>query len=81
MDAFNAAHRHRKRGLAMVPTKFGLSFTAKFMNQAGALVNIYNVCARACVRALVGVRVLADVRACVRALVYACACRCACMCA
>ncbi len=43
VDAFNGAHRYRKRGLAMVPTKFGLSFTAKFMNQAGALVNIYNV--------------------------------------
>lgn len=25
----------------MMPTKFGLSFTARFLNQAGALVNIY----------------------------------------
>ncbi|KNC55941.1 xanthine oxidase [Thecamonas trahens ATCC 50062] len=39
--AFNAAHRWRKRGLAAVPTKFGMSFTAKFLNQAGALVHVY----------------------------------------
>jgi len=38
---FNAAHRHRKRGLAIVPTKFGMSFTATFMNQASALVHVY----------------------------------------
>ena len=36
-----AAHRFRKRGLAVVPTKFGISFTTKFLNQAGALVHIY----------------------------------------
>lgn len=30
---FNKAHRWRKRGLAMLPTKFGINFTAKFMNQ------------------------------------------------
>lgn len=33
VDAFNAANRYRKRGLAIVPTRFGISFTAKFMNQ------------------------------------------------
>ncbi|CAN0876375.1 Xanthine dehydrogenase 1 [Linum grandiflorum] len=38
---FNCHNRWKKRGLAMVPTKFGISFTAKFMNQAGALVNVY----------------------------------------
>jgi hypothetical protein len=27
----------------MIPTKFGLAFTAKFMNQAGALVHVYTV--------------------------------------
>ena len=32
------ANRWRKRGLSLVPTKFGISFTAKFMNQGGALV-------------------------------------------
>ena len=39
--AFNAENRWRKRGLAMLPTKFGINFTAKFMNQGGALVHIY----------------------------------------
>ena len=38
---FNATHRFRKRGIAAVPTKFGISFTTKFLNQAGALVHIY----------------------------------------
>lgn len=33
--------RHRKRGLAILPTKFGISFTFKPMNQAGALVSIF----------------------------------------
>ncbi|CAL4940191.1 unnamed protein product [Urochloa decumbens] len=39
--SFNSNNRWRKRGIAMVPTKFGISFTAKFMNQAGALVQVY----------------------------------------
>ncbi|KXZ53315.1 hypothetical protein GPECTOR_7g1209 [Gonium pectorale] len=38
---FNAANRWRKRGLAATPTKFGISFTTKFLNQAGALVHVY----------------------------------------
>ncbi|HWC96613.1 MAG TPA: xanthine dehydrogenase molybdopterin binding subunit [Candidatus Sulfopaludibacter sp.] len=38
---FNDAHPHRKRGLAITPVKFGISFTAAFFNQAGALVLIY----------------------------------------
>lgn len=33
--------RFRKRGLAVVPVKFGISFTTKFLNQAGALVHVY----------------------------------------
>ena len=33
VDAFNAANRWVKRGICMIPTKFGISFTAKFMNQ------------------------------------------------
>ena len=40
-DVFNAENRWRKRGVAALPTKFGINFTAKFMNQAGALVNVY----------------------------------------
>jgi len=38
---WNAAHEHRKRGLAITPVKFGISFTATFFNQGGALVLIY----------------------------------------
>ncbi|KAK9665710.1 hypothetical protein RND81_14G130200 [Saponaria officinalis] len=41
VDQFNTQNRWKKRGLAMVPTKFGISFTTKFMNQAGALVQVY----------------------------------------
>jgi xanthine dehydrogenase/oxidase len=39
---FNAANKWRKRGLALIPTKFGISFTALWFNQAGALVHIYH---------------------------------------
>jgi xanthine dehydrogenase/oxidase len=42
VDKFNAEHKWRKRGLALIPTKFGISFTALFLNQAGALVHIYH---------------------------------------
>jgi xanthine dehydrogenase large subunit len=38
---FNAEHQHQKRGLAMTPVKFGISFTTAFFNQAGALVLLY----------------------------------------
>jgi xanthine dehydrogenase large subunit len=38
---FNAGSKHRKRGLALVPLKFGISFTATMLNQGGALLNIY----------------------------------------
>ncbi|MBT3556170.1 MAG: xanthine dehydrogenase molybdopterin binding subunit [Rhodospirillales bacterium] len=31
-----------KRGLALSPVKFGISFTTSFLNQAGALVHIYH---------------------------------------
>ncbi|KAL5567147.1 hypothetical protein UlMin_030311 [Ulmus minor] len=41
VDQFNAQNRWKKRGISMVPTKFGISFTTKFMNQAGALVHVY----------------------------------------
>lgn len=39
---FNNSHKWRKRGLALIPTKFGISFTALWLNQAGALVHIYH---------------------------------------
>jgi xanthine dehydrogenase large subunit len=41
VNAFNATHRTRKRGLAITPLKFGISFTATMLNQGGALVNIF----------------------------------------
>ncbi|NTW26517.1 MAG: molybdopterin-dependent oxidoreductase, partial [Lentimicrobium sp.] len=41
IDAFNIQNQYVKRGLAMTPVKFGISFTTSFLNQAGALVNIY----------------------------------------
>jgi xanthine dehydrogenase large subunit len=37
----NAGHQHSKRGLAITPVKFGISFTATFYNQGGALVLVY----------------------------------------
>jgi xanthine dehydrogenase large subunit len=39
--AFNARSVHAKRGLAITPVKFGISFTATFYNQAGAVVLVY----------------------------------------
>jgi len=41
IDRWNALHPHSKRGLAITPVKFGISFTATFFNQGGALVLIY----------------------------------------
>jgi xanthine dehydrogenase large subunit len=41
VDTFNAGSRWSKRGLALTPVKFGISFTATQMNQAGALVHVY----------------------------------------
>ncbi len=38
---WNAASPVLKRGLALTPVKFGISFTATHFNQAGALVNVY----------------------------------------
>ena len=38
---WNAAHPHCKRGLAITPVKFGISFTVTHLNQAGALVLLY----------------------------------------
>lgn len=42
VDEFNASHKWQKKGLALIPTKFGISFTALFLNQAGALVHVYH---------------------------------------
>ncbi|TPX38095.1 hypothetical protein SmJEL517_g00330 [Synchytrium microbalum] len=42
VQSFNAANKYKKRGIILLPTKFGISFTARHLNQAGALVHIYN---------------------------------------
>ncbi len=41
VNRFNAANLHTKHGIAITPVKFGISFTATFFNQAGALVMFY----------------------------------------
>jgi xanthine dehydrogenase large subunit len=41
IDAFNRASPFVKKGLALAPVKFGISFTATQYNQAGALVHVY----------------------------------------
>ncbi|KAF7704115.1 xanthine dehydrogenase/oxidase [Silurus meridionalis] len=41
VEQYNKQNRWTKRGLSIIPTKFGISFTAVFLNQAGALVHIY----------------------------------------
>ncbi len=41
VTSFNASHRVLKRGLALTPAKFGISFTTTHLNQAGALVLVY----------------------------------------
>ncbi len=39
--AFNATSPILKKGIALTPVKFGISFTTKHLNQAGALVHVY----------------------------------------
>ena len=39
--AFNAASPILKKGIAITPVKFGISFTLTHLNQAGALVHVY----------------------------------------
>lgn len=41
IKAFNKQQKVLKKGLALTPVKFGISFTAKHLNQAGALVHVY----------------------------------------
>ncbi|HKC29213.1 MAG TPA: molybdopterin cofactor-binding domain-containing protein, partial [Jatrophihabitans sp.] len=41
IELFNATHPHTKRGLAVTPVKFGISFNLTAFNQAGALVHVY----------------------------------------
>ncbi|KAH8352695.1 hypothetical protein KR084_005743 [Drosophila pseudotakahashii] len=41
ITAFNRENRWRKRGMAVVPTKYGIAFGVLHLNQAGALIHIY----------------------------------------
>jgi len=41
ITAFNAASPVLKKGLALTPVKFGISFNVVHLNQAGALVHVY----------------------------------------
>lgn len=42
IEDFNKEHKYRKRGISLLPTKFGLSFaTALHLNQASASLKIY----------------------------------------
>ena len=39
---WNKSSNILKRGIALTPVKFGISFTKTFLNQAGALIHVYN---------------------------------------
>ena len=41
ISAWNVANPLIKRGIALTPVKFGISFTLTHLNQAGALVHVY----------------------------------------
>jgi xanthine dehydrogenase large subunit len=41
IETFNRDHALTKRGLALMPVCFGISFTSTFLNQASALVHVY----------------------------------------
>ena len=41
IDAWNDANPVLKKGIALTPVKFGISFTLTHLNQAGALVHVY----------------------------------------
>jgi xanthine dehydrogenase large subunit len=41
IDQFNATNRQFKKGLALMPICFGISFTKTMMNQARSLVHVY----------------------------------------
>ena len=41
IEAFNRANPVLKKGIALTPVKFGISFTTTHLNQAGALLHLY----------------------------------------
>lgn len=38
---FNRSNQYRKRGISLVPVKFGIGFLVRFLNQAGSIVHVY----------------------------------------
>ncbi|KAF9320704.1 hypothetical protein BG003_005155 [Podila horticola] len=42
IEEFNKQSKWRKRGISLIPTKYGISFTALHLNQAGAMIHIYH---------------------------------------
>ncbi|XP_047530210.1 xanthine dehydrogenase-like [Vanessa atalanta] len=42
VEDFNRSHRWKKRGITMVPTKYGISFHTDLLMQGGALLLVYN---------------------------------------
>jgi len=40
-EAFNAENRWRKRGISLIPVKYGSGYNVTWMEQAGALVEVY----------------------------------------
>lgn len=42
IEAFNRESKSSIKGIALTPVKFGISFTARFLNQANALVNLFS---------------------------------------
>lgn len=41
-NEYNETHKYSKRGIGIVPIKYGIGFTATFLNQGNALVNIFS---------------------------------------
>lgn len=41
IKSFNSSHQYRKRGIGIVPIKYGIGFTSTFLNQGNALVYVY----------------------------------------
>jgi xanthine dehydrogenase/oxidase len=41
VDEFNALNRYKKRGLAVLPTLYGINFGQPFLSQGAAVVMIY----------------------------------------
>ncbi|EFC35289.1 predicted protein, partial [Naegleria gruberi] len=41
IEEYNLKNRYRKKGMSIIPVKFGIAFGAPFLNQGGALIQIY----------------------------------------